>query len=334
IPGFEGLRLSHFLSIGWAGVDLFFCLSAFLLVLPYAHWRHAGAPRPDTAQYLMRRVRRIYPAYLAQLAILLVLAGVFGVGRMLTPGEFIAHLFLWFNMGRDWVAPLLGVWFTLPIEFTFYLLLPLLAPLIDRRRWPWLLLTAIGITIAYRMIMFNLVAGEPVPVRVIEIERLPGRIDQFVIGMLAGSAFVAASLRGWRPRQPASWFFAGVLGITIVIAALIINADAYWQGHWLLFVWHGLFATALVPLLLGAAWSAKPAMTLLANRVMRHLGAISFGVYLWHMPLVLALVPYLPTSLSTSTRFWLLLALVLPATLVLAQLSHVFIERPFLRRTR
>lgn len=332
LPGVEALRLSHFLSIGWAGVDLFFCLSAFLLVLPYARWRHAGAARPDTGRYLKRRFIRIYPAYLAQLAILLVLAWLFGIGRMLTPGELVAHLLLWFNIGREWVAPMLGVWFTLPIEFTFYLLLPLLAPLLDRRRWPWLLLAAIAITIVYRVLMFGLVAAEPVPVRVIEIERLPGRLDQFVIGMLAGSAFVAATVRGWRPQHPARWFVAGVLGIALVIAALIVNADTYWDGHPLLFVWHGLFSVALVPMLLGAAWSAKPAMVLLANRAMRHLGAISFGVYLWHMPLVLALVPHLPASWPTSARFWLLLALVLPATLVLAQLSHVLIEQPFLRR--
>ncbi len=334
LPGVESLRLSHFLSIGWAGVDLFFCLSAFLLALPYARWRHAGAPRPDTTQYLQRRVLRIYPAYLVQLTILLTLAGLFGIGRLLTPGELVAHLLLWFNIGREWVAPLLGVWFTLPIEFAFYLLLPFLAPLLDRRRWPWLLLASVAITIGYRMLMFDLVATEPVPVRVIEIERLPGRLDQFVIGMLAGSAFVAAGVRGWRPQDPARWFIGGALGVVFAVALLIVNADTYWDGHPLLFVWHGLFSIALVPVLLGAAWSAKPAMTMLANRAMRHLGAVSFGVYLWHMPLVLALVPHLPVSLPASMRFWLLLAIVLPATLLLAQLSHVLVEQPFLRRAR
>lgn len=330
--GSDTWRGSHFLSMGWAGVDLFFCLSAFLLVLPYAQWRHASAPRPDTGRYLLRRVLRIYPAYLAQLVILLVLAGVFGSGRMLSGGEVVAHLLLWFNMGREWVAPLVGVWFTLPIEFTFYLGLPFLAPLIDRRRWPWLLLGAIAVTVAYRMLMFVVVADEPVPIRVIALERLPGRLDQFVIGMLAGSAFVAAGLRGWRPQRPSLWFGAGAIGLVLVGASLFVVGAAYWQGHPLLYVWHGLFAACLVPVLLACAWEARAPMRLLANPPMRWLGDTSFGVYLWHMPIILAITPRLPETIDASTKFWILLALALPATLLAAQISHVVVERPFLRR--
>lgn len=340
MTGLPSLRLTEmapfgleaFLMMGWAGVDVFFCLSAFLLVLPYARWRYAGAPKPDTGRYLVRRALRIYPAYLVQLAVLLLLALVLGHGRLLSGRELLGHLFLWFNIGTDWIAPLVGVWFTLPIEFSFYLVLPLIAPLIDRRRWPWLLLAALVIAIGYRLWASAVNASAPIPIRIAEIERLPGRIDQFVIGMLAGAAFVAAAQRNWRPRYPAAWFWSGVAGMVLLGGAMIRVADSYWSGHPLLYVWHGLFSACLVPVLLAAAWNARPGSGLLDNRLLRYLGKTSFGIYLWHMPILIPILPHIPESMPPAARFWALLALVLPATLLVAHLSYAWIERPFQRR--
>lgn len=70
----------------------------------------------------------------------------------------------------------------------------------------------------------------------------------------------------------------------LTCATLLFVGDAYWGGHPLLFIWHALFSISLVPVLLACAWAAPSAMAMLANRPMRHLGDISFGVYLWHMP--------------------------------------------------
>lgn len=331
MPGIPALKGGTLLSFGGVGVDLFFCLSAFLLVLPYARWRYGTGSRPLTGRYLMRRVLRIYPAYLFQLSILLV-AALFGYGHLPSVEGLVAHVFLWFNMGWNWVAPMVGVWFTLPIEFSFYLLLPLMAPLIDRRRWPWLLLGALVISVSFRFFMHLAYLDESTAIRVIAIERLPGRIEQFVIGMLAGTAFVVAGLRGWRPRSPDRWFWLGLAGVFVVCAALNQVVERYWAGHPLLFVWHALFSAAIVPVLLASGWNAKSALLLLANRPLRYLGDISFGVYLWHMPIVLLLLPKLPEDWSPLSRFWVLLALVLPTTLLVAHFSYRFIELPFLRR--
>jgi peptidoglycan/LPS O-acetylase OafA/YrhL len=332
VPGLSALKGATFLSLGWAGVDLFFCLSAFLLVLPFANWRYAGAAKPASGRYLMRRVLRIYPAYLFQLLVLMLAAALFGEGRLLSVSELLAHLLLWFYMGWNWFAPLVGAWFTLPIEFSFYLLLPFLAPLIDRRRWPWLLIGAILVSIGYRYLMHLAFVDQPVATQVIAIERLPGRIDQFVIGMLAGAAFVAAGLRGWRPASPQRWFWFGMAGLLGVSAALFQVSDRYWAGHPLLYIWHALFSACLVPVLLACAWDARPASLLLANRSMRFLGDISFGVYLWHMPIVLVILPHIPESWPQASRFWVLLIATLLLTLLAGEFSRRFIERPFLQR--
>ncbi len=328
---FGPLHYGIFFALGLNGVDVFFCLSAFLLTMPYARWRYGVADRPDTTRYLLRRVLRIYPAYLFQLFTLLAIAAVFGYGRTLSLGEFVAHQFLWLNLGSHWVAPLVGVWFTLPVEFGFYLMLPFLAPLLDRKRWPWMLLAAIAVTIAYRTITLENSIMQPVPERVIEFERLPGRIDQFVIGMLAGAAYIATSIRGWRPRRPDLWFWAGLCGIVLLFECLI-RIGFSWEHGPMLFIWHGMFSVGLVPLLLACAWGAASARRIFGNRVIRYVGEISFGVYLWHMPILSAILPWLPESLNPQVRFWLLLALVLAATFVVAHLSYLFVERPWLRR--
>lgn len=332
IPGLESVQGSSLFSVGWAGVDLFFCLSAFLLVLPYARWRYQGAARPDTGRYLLRRALRIYPAYLFQLLIILGLAVIVSGQPLPTLHELVAHLLLWFNVGWNWVSPRVGVWFTLPIEFSFYLLLPFLAPLIDRRRWPWLLCGAIAVTVGFRYAMHLVYSDEPVPVRVIVIERLPGRIDQFVIGMLAGASLVAAHLRGWRPARLNLWFVGGLLGLILCCTAIIHVADRYWFGHWLLFSWHTVFSACLVPILLASAWQAPLAMVLLANRALRYLGKVSFALYLWHMPILLWILPWIPAEWSPEEKMLALLVSVLPASLLVAELSWRWIELPFLER--
>jgi peptidoglycan/LPS O-acetylase OafA/YrhL len=153
-----------------------------------------------------------------------------------------------------------------------------------------------------------------------------------VIGMLAGAALIAARLRGWRPQRPGWWLLAGVAGLVAVDAALLRVADEYWTGHPLLFVWHALFSICLAPVLLACAWGADSARILFANRPIRYLGDISFGVYLWHMPIVLAILPLLPADYSPATKFWLLLVSVVPLTVLVAGLSYRFVELPFLRR--
>ena len=88
----------------------------------------------------------------------------------------------------------------------------------------------------------------------------------------------------------------------------------------------------LAPILLACAWGAPVAIRLFANRPMRYPGDISFGLYLWHMPIFLVILPHLPEAWSPAARFRSLLVIVFPLSMVVAQISHRYIEQPFLRR--
>ena len=94
------IDLTPLFSTGFVGVDLFFVLSAYLLGARYFRWIEGRAARPDVRQYFLRRVRRIYPAYLVQLLILLLIAALTSLYVMPDAKSLVAHLFFYFRFQR------------------------------------------------------------------------------------------------------------------------------------------------------------------------------------------------------------------------------------------
>lgn len=328
--GVFSFGMSYFFTMGWAGVDIFFTLSAFLLVLPFAAWQLGARTKPLLSEYFLRRVLRIFPAYYAQFFVLIALAFFFDIGAMPHLGQFFAHLLLWLNMDWYWVPPMNGVWWTLPIEFAFYLGLPVLVYALRPYRWPWLLGAALICAISYRAIAFQLVS---VDARALVLEHLAARIDQFVIGMLAGYAFVTARLRCKIPGASVLnlLFMIAIAGIVALRLWLRTGLSAYWNGEPIFWLWHS-FASIFIALgIYAAAHAATVSLVLFANRGLRFLGEISFGVYLWHFLILSWLAPWFATIESTDLRLLTLLAISIPLTVFAAWLSYVLIERPFLR---
>ncbi len=98
-----------------------------------------------------------------------------------TVGGVLAHVFLWIN-AWPLIPAYVPTWWTLPVEFGFYLLLPWLAGCLTDRRWYWLL-AGVALSLFYRhaLLGFGLSRAE----EVYWVDHLPGRLFQFLIGMLA-----------------------------------------------------------------------------------------------------------------------------------------------------
>ena len=328
-----GIDTTSLLACGWAGVDVFFVLSGFVLT-----WSYGDAGAFSYLDFLRRRSLRVLPAYYLQF-VLLVLLALLGLFQA-TPGfgNAIAHLFLVHNVKFEWNSPLPNTWWTLPIEWQFYLIFPFVLRLLPGKRL-WLAFPVILILVlGWRMgVSWWLQTGNPtasVDYKVWIFEQLPGRLDQFFIGMLAAHLTRHYAKRSNPHRQAIvsnSLVVVGVVALLALTATLWPLANEYWNGHWLLFVWHLLAAFPIALAISGAALGGRLARISLANKGMQWLGNISYSLYLWNYVILVALAQSgVFDYLSSPYKFLRVAALGAGCSLLVATASWWLAERPFL----
>jgi peptidoglycan/LPS O-acetylase OafA/YrhL len=128
---FRASRFTH--TIGNSGVDLFFVLSGYLI------YGHLSRSAPSYATFVVRRVRRIYPTFLAIFAIYVLLSYLMP-GRPKLPATPTAQIVYLaanclFLPGILPIEPLITVAWSLSYEFLFYLTIPLILAVSGMRRW-------------------------------------------------------------------------------------------------------------------------------------------------------------------------------------------------------
>ncbi len=331
------------LKNGYLGVDLFFAITGFLLVLPWLRRAEAGLPAPAALPFYRRRLARIVPAYWVQLAFL------FFLFVPLLRGIEWWRWDLWFllyNLGAHatflhYTTPLSsaslqinGALWTLALEMQWYLLLPLVAPLFARR--PWITSAAlVSAAIAWRwlaahdleaLVRFDmaLAARWKVPeeaIRHLLATQLPGYLAHFAAGMLCGLAWVR-----WRGR--AATQAAGCLATVVAAGALAALYAIYRPGATLHFNVYGWLATAvLLGIVMATLVSHGTPVTsaLLANPPLAWIGRVSYSAYLYHLPLLLTWNEYAPRI------GWAALPAYLASVAAVAWLSYRYVESPFLR---
>ena len=330
-----GSILQFPLGFGFAGVDIFFVLSGFLLTLPFARAALTEDQGPQLSRYFKRRILRVFPAYYAQLFIILAIGGWFVTWTPQTVTTFIAQLLMFFNIGWNPVKPIVGVWWTLPVEMGFYLLLPLLAPFMRPRRWIPVLVGGLILSMVYRSwaaAHFGpLLGGGHV---FLAASQLPGSITEFLLGASAALLVQFTSLND-RPR-PAAWkldllFVLGLLIPAIWLWQVVLSAGAeYWLGHWSMIVAPLALGLPLSMAVLGLYWGSPVGTFLLANRVVYFLGLISYSLYLWHF-VVMQQVRQLIGDGYASLPHWVTFPLAVVAVIAVAAASYYLVERPFYR---
>lgn len=310
------------------GLICFFVLSGFLLYRPFARAAlRGGAPVP-LKRYALRRAARIMPAYYAcVLGCLLLYSAVRYSALVPSAGQLPLFAVFGQNYSMDTVMKINPVTWTLCVEAAFYVLLPLLgliAFLLGPRRIGHqvaVLIALVGLTIGWNAVLHSTGWGA------LASKALPSYIGYFALGMLLAMWVEWRSLRAGRGSLGrASTAALMVLGFSLVAA------NAYWHET------AGSFTTAWIlvgnlPAALGfailiaaAAAGIGPAVGWLGARPLVGLGLISYGIYLWHLPLILAVreLGLLPAAFAPR------LALVLPLVIGAATLSWMLVERPIL----
>ncbi len=360
-PGFLGIATARF----WLGVPLFFLLSGFLLFRPMAHATIFLTERPSFGRYARSRVLRIFPAYWVALTVtilllyydarsvalaavaLVLLVRYLWTSRGLVVALLLAGMAFWvlhttppelirFGFMNYFLVFLLyqrngmiGPAWTLCIEVAFYVFLPLLVLAAD-------LWARRGATVRDRASRLAVVLVCLLPVGSVYLTYsgdsrtlpiwLPGYIDQFAIGML-----LAVAVEVWprvSVRRSRALLALGLaVGVVVNLGGYHLGAPSpYGNGS------SGLFATgmdvafalALASVLmrdertvLGRILSARPLVAA---------GTISYGLYLWHMLVILGLDDTVAWGSA-----WSNVIFVLTGTVMIATASWFVVEKPVLR---
>jgi peptidoglycan/LPS O-acetylase OafA/YrhL len=334
-----GRALQFPLGFGFAGVDLFFVLSGFLLALPFARATLSGTTQPPLGRYYKRRLLRVFPAYYAQLAIILAVGGWFVTWRALDTTELFAHLVMFFNVGffnigRNPVSPVVGVWWTLPVELSFYLLLPFIASFMRPSRWLVFLLGGILLSMLYRLWSADYFAAAPDGTVFLAASHLPGSLPEFLLGASAALLVQWLDLRG--VNRPSDGLLDGLFLAGASLAALwfwqivLPNGDAYWAGHWSMVIAPLALGLPLSMMVISLYLGSRIGRLLFANPLVYFLGLISYSLYLWHFVVLQQANLLFGVSLAGLQglpKFLFSLSLVV----LLASLSYFLFERPFFR---
>jgi peptidoglycan/LPS O-acetylase OafA/YrhL len=272
---------------GWIGVNVFFVISGF--IIPYA-LAQGGYAIADYGRFLLKRILRLDPPYLATILLVIVLGyltshipGFRGPPFHVSVAQVLVHLgYANVFLGYQWLNP---VFWTLAIELQYYLLVGLLFPLINTKR-----MQVSTATLLCLSILALVIPGRPYVFHWLFLFMLGIVTFQFRRGYVSRHVYlvqVAALMLGaWRNDG----LIVGLAGATaaLIIAFINVNLDKRWT----------------------------------------FLGLISYSLYLLHAPIggrVINLGERLGGGLLTKLA---VLATALAVALVAAWIFYRLIERP------
>jgi peptidoglycan/LPS O-acetylase OafA/YrhL len=338
-PALDGLRgmavlavmLYHFgmpwLQGGFLGVDLFFVLSGFLITsLLLDEWRRFGTI--DLPRFYARRALRLLPALFVLLAVLAVLAETVlpetqrpAIWRGI--GWTLAYAANWQKVFSSEPVGMLGHTWSLSIEEQFYVIWPpLLLVLLWRGVAPrsLLRLALLGAGLSAALRCGLLFAGAA------STEALYNGLHTRADALLIGCAAALLPAAGLAPRLAWPRWAGQAAGLGFPMGLCLPFATARLDAPRMYYAGFVLFACAAAVFVLGLA-TDQVSGAVLEWRPLVWLGARSYGVYLWHLPVHDTLSALGASSWSISAAAGVDLAI----SLGLAALSYRLIEAPALR---
>ncbi|WP_434970773.1 acyltransferase family protein [Microbacterium sp. bgisy207] len=354
LPGLDGLRALAVILVvvyhlfpqwwvagGFIGVDVFFVISGFLITTLLLRERDANG-RISLVGFWKRRARRLLPALVLLLLVCSTAAWVIGGDVLVRLGAQILGAL---TFSYNWVAILIGegyfggstpelfrnLW-SLGIEEQFYVLWPLVLPLVLLLPRTWARVTAASaLAVASAVWMGDIVATTG------EVSRAYYGTDSHAFGILLGVAIAFGLHR--LLTAPSLWMQRaavrrgiGVMGVAAVLGvigiSLIPPADTIRTFPLTIAAASILSGLAII----AAVWPHGRFGHALDIPPLRWIGERSYGLYLWHWPLLVLLVAAVQgTAPEAGVPVWVGVV-TLGLTVLIAEASYRLLETPIRRR--
>jgi peptidoglycan/LPS O-acetylase OafA/YrhL len=283
---------------GPIGVSVFFVLSGYLITSILL--RDGMMTGGNIVKFIARRIARIYPMYVFQIAVMAVFLATFRRDDIGTLLEALPGLLFFATQSPQHIGPAIGVLWTLYVEFWFYLTFPvLLCAMMRTGRLIPCIFVMIAISLAAKLQGAN--------------ETLQ-YYDHFLIGSLCA---VLIKRHALPTIFSARWLFGAAFFGIIVVGQIPYpgTRDLGWFSE-------SLSAAALTGVAILAGHARRPQIEL---PWLAYLGRISYSIYLMHAAVLDAFVLY--NNHLNLPRF----ALYLPIVLILSSITYFTIEQPFIR---
>lgn len=321
---------------GFLGVDVFFVLSGFLittLLVREVRWNG----KVDLPRFWTRRARRLLPALALCVVVSTLLARLIegdllvGIGRQTLGAATFSTNWLEIAVGSDYfhaTTPQLfmNLW-SLAVEEQFYLIWPIAALVLLRSVRSTRVRAGIplGIGVASALLMATLLVPSAAT-------RVYYGTDTHLIGLMLGASLAfayAAPHRAWtasprwtRLRWPVTGWAAVVL-----LTLLVVSDEA---SPWTFRLGIPVASLATAVLILSVASTPSMARTALEMAPLRWVGERSYGIYLWHWPVILLVGQLWPVE-PGGAGFVASRLLCVALTLGVAEVSYRFLETPIRR---
>ena len=292
---------------GRYGVTIFFVLSGFLIASLLLR-ELAEFGRVDGKRFLVRRFARIVPAYAAVLGLYLIAVIGLDVFTASNKDLFVDKLFSLLTFTSNWhesatEGPFFVSW-SLGAEMQFYALL-ILVVLAFGRRGAGAVVGMAALVIVGRLAAASFQGPEPT------VWLLRGVEESIWVGVLAAALLAQPGFR----RHLDRWVSPSVVVGLLVSLFVLLSSGSIPHKHGPMSIAIALLSAACI---VSAARSRR--VPLLANRLVEYLGARSYGIYLLHMIVILLLRKFLGGAWT--------LVLVLPLSMLAAELLHRWVEKP------
>jgi peptidoglycan/LPS O-acetylase OafA/YrhL/lysophospholipase L1-like esterase len=346
MPGLDGLRalavlavIAYHEQLGWApggllGVGVFFTLSGYLITdLLLGQWARSGGL--NLGDFWLRRARRLLPALFVMLAVVTAWVTVVSPSRLASlrgavaaAGTYSSNWFYIYTHNSYFArfappGPFDHLW-SLAVEEQFYLVWPwllLLGVYFLRGRRPgavrWLVLPTLVLAAASAVAMLMLYHPGYDPTRVYEGS------DTRACGLLVGAALAMV----WPSRRTARTALWSRVALDAVgLTGLAVIGLMIWRvGQYSAFTYQGglvLLSVATAGVVAAVACPGSLVGVILGWKPLRWIGVRSYGIYLWHYPVIIL------TSPANSAENLPRAALQVGASVGIAALSWRFVEEP------